>query len=61
MHNRGGAIDLVRVVRPMAALREMYEINGREDGQCDSRPQAEHEQRVGSTVEATAANRCARP
>jgi hypothetical protein len=33
MHNRGGAVDLMRVVRPVAALGEMDEIDGRQDAQ----------------------------
>ena len=47
MRDRWGAVYVAGVlVRPMAALREMQEINGHKDGQRDGRPQAEHEQRV---------------
>ncbi|HEX4009516.1 MAG TPA: hypothetical protein VHX62_05895 [Solirubrobacteraceae bacterium] len=34
----------------MAALREMYEIDGREDAQRDGRPQTEHEQGVAEVM-----------
>jgi hypothetical protein len=51
MHDRWGAVDLAAViVRPIAALREMEEIDGCDDAQCDCGPQAEHEQRVAEVV-----------
>ena len=51
MHDRRGAVDLARVmVRPMPALREMQEIDGREDAQRDGGPQAKHEQRMGEVM-----------
>ena len=50
VHNRGGAVDLVRVVRLTAALGEMEEIDGRENGHSGRWPQAEHEQWVGEVM-----------
>ena len=50
VRDRWGAVDLVRAVWPVAALREMQEIDRREDAQCDSWPEAEHEQRVGEVM-----------
>jgi hypothetical protein len=34
----------------MASLRDMYEVDGHENAQCDSGPQAEDEQRMGEVV-----------
>ncbi|MGO9656935.1 MAG: hypothetical protein ACLP7F_01010, partial [Acidimicrobiales bacterium] len=36
VYNRGGAVDLVPVVRLKAPLRQMYEIDGRDHAQCNS-------------------------
>ena len=38
VHNGGGTVDLVPIVRPKTTLREVYQIDGQQDAQGNSWP-----------------------